>query len=146
MLRAAYLVLRAMRRINQRQRDVLTNESAYRLSRAAADGGARRCGQAAAETSREVRAAATPRDRWNRCGSPCARSLSVWGAEIHVALQIALQPFRVAGASCAAGSLSSLPSFPEHSRPSLPFWHRRLQWDFCKILPRMIYDTPSANF
>lgn len=39
-LRGAYLVLRAMRRIHQRRRGVLTNESAYRLSRAAAHGGA----------------------------------------------------------------------------------------------------------
>lgn len=39
-LRGAYLVLRAMRRIHQRRRGVLTNESAYRLSRATAHGGA----------------------------------------------------------------------------------------------------------
>lgn len=38
-LRGAYLVVRAMRRISQRRRDVLTNESVYRLSRAAARAG-----------------------------------------------------------------------------------------------------------
>lgn len=94
-LRGAYLVLRAMRHINQRQRDVLTNESAYRLSKATTCAGllmAERdgAGELLPRPTREVGAAATSCDRWSCCASPCARSLSVRGAGLRVALENAL--------------------------------------------------------
>lgn len=115
LLRGAYLVLRAMRRIYQRQRGVLTEEP---VQHEQGHGGA-------GELLQEQAAGQS------RCSLPG---------------QPELLPSPVSGALCAAASRLSPPGSPEHRRPSLPSQHKWLQWDFCKVLPGMIYDTPSANF